>query len=87
MKHLWKKAFVKARGGALVLRFVRDLTNKIIMFGVTRKLEELEKEEFPAPYILLPDSKLKSYWNIICVVLLIYTATYMPFKTAFIDDD
>jgi hypothetical protein len=32
-----------------------------------------------------PSSKSKSVWNVIIVLLLIYTATVMPYKLAFID--
>ena len=28
----------------------------------------------------------KAVWNFILVVILIYTATYMPYKTCFIDE-
>ena len=34
----------------------------------------------------MPDSKVLSAWNIIMMLLLLYTATYIPFKTAFIED-
>ena len=35
---------------------------------------------------MLPDSKVLSAWNIVMMLLLIYTATYIPYKTAFIED-
>jgi len=38
------------------------------------------------PYILLPSSAFKYYWNMIIIVLLLYTATYMPYRTAFEDE-
>lgn len=34
----------------------------------------------------MPDSKFKQYWNLFITVLLIFTAVYVPFKTAFVDD-
>jgi hypothetical protein len=38
------------------------------------------------PYCLLhPNSKLKGFWNLILAMLLIYTATVMPWRMAFID--
>ena len=40
----------------------------------------------PLPFILMPDSKVLSVWNIIMMLLLLYTATYIPFKTAFIEE-
>ena len=44
IRDLWMKSFSKAKGGARVLRFANDLSNKIVKFGVTKKLEELELE-------------------------------------------
>lgn len=38
-------------------------------------------------FILEPGSRLKTFWNVLIVILLAYTATYSPFKIAFIDDD
>ena len=40
----------------------------------------------PLPFILMPDSTLLSIWNIVMMLLLLYTATYVPFKTAFVED-
>lgn len=37
-------------------------------------------------FIIHPHSRLRSYWNLVIIFLLLYTATYMPFKTCFIDD-
>ena len=33
----------------------------------------------------MPNSFLKTIWNLILIGLLIYTATYMPFSMCFID--
>jgi len=38
-------------------------------------------------FIILPDSKFRGFWNIIIMILLIYTATFLPIRTAFIDVD
>lgn len=84
---LWKKAYLKGRAGAQVIRFFADLARKIYLFGVSKKLEEIEKEEIPPPYILLPGSNIKSYWNIVNIILLLYTALYMPFRIAFVDEE
>lgn len=40
----------------------------------------------PLPFILMPESKVLSVWNIVMMLLLLYTATYIPFKTAFIEE-
>jgi len=34
----------------------------------------------------MPDSDLISYWNVVMMILLLYTATYVPFKTAFVEE-
>ncbi len=34
----------------------------------------------------MPQSKFKLAWNIIIILLLLYTATYMPYRICFIDD-
>ena len=35
----------------------------------------------------MPNSTCKSVWNFVVVIILGYTATYMPYKTCFIDND
>lgn len=39
----------------------------------------------PLPFIIMPDSKFRSFWNVIIIFLLGYTASYVPYSTAFID--
>lgn len=85
--NLWKRVYSKARGGSLILRFFYDLSRKIYLFGVSKRLDEIEKEEIPNPFAIQLNSKFKSYWNIVNIILLLYTAIYMPFKIAFIDDE
>ena len=34
----------------------------------------------------MPSSSIKSVWNGIMVVLLLFTATYMPYQTCFTDE-
>ncbi len=50
--NLWKKAFLKGRGGAQIIRFFSDLSRKIYLFGVNKRLEEIELEELPPAYII-----------------------------------
>jgi hypothetical protein len=40
--NLWKRLYSKARGGSLILRFFNDLSRKIYLFGVSKRLEEME---------------------------------------------
>lgn len=84
---MWKKAYLKGRAGAQVIRFFSDLNRKIYLFGVSKKLEEIEMDEILPRFILQPNSNLKSYWNIVNIMLLLYTALFMPYRIAFIDDE
>ena len=43
--------------------------------------------ERPRWYIIMPDSKFKTFWNIAVIVLLAYTSTFVPFQVAFVDQD
>ena len=36
--------------------------------------------------IIPPDSKFSQIWSLTIAILLIYTATYMPYKTCFVDE-
>jgi hypothetical protein len=33
----------------------------------------------------MPGNIFKAFWNSVIIILLVYTATYMPYKTCFID--
>jgi hypothetical protein len=35
----------------------------------------------------MPDHKFKIFWNLIIILLLIHTATFVPYQIAFISDD
>ena len=39
----------------------------------------------PAWYIIMPEDKFKTIWNITVILLLLYTSTVVPFQVAFID--
>lgn len=39
----------------------------------------------PPWYILLPEGRLKTFWNLVVVALLMYTATVVPYRTSFVD--
>ena len=36
-------------------------------------------QEKPAWYIIMPDSKFKTIWNLTVIILLGYTSTVVPF--------
>lgn len=39
------------------------------------------------PLIILPNSPFKLVWNMVTIILLLYTATYVPYRVAFVDED
>ena len=82
---MWLKAFIKAKAGAQILHFTSDITKKIQILGIRRKIEDFNEDEKPLWCIIQPTNPFKSIWNLILVALLSYTATYMPYKTCFID--
>lgn len=49
-------------------------------------MEQIKKDEYIAPYIIVQGSRFKNFWDLVNMFLLFYTATYMPFEIAFIDD-
>ena len=74
-----------------LILFERYLYLRHISKAVSDAAEELkaEREAFlnKKPFIILPESNFKRFWNIIIILLLIYTASFVPVKTAFFDDD
>ena len=77
---------VKAIGGARIINRFAELNENITMFGASNKIElDLEEEVIPLPIILMPENKLKMAWNFIAMLLLLYTASLVPYRTAFID--
>lgn len=56
------------------------------MFGASRGIElDIEEEIEPLPIILMPENKLKMAWNLVTLALLLYTATFVPYRTSFIE--
>jgi hypothetical protein len=45
------------------------------------KYEEAIK---PKWFIILPDSKIRNSWNLFVLMLLMYTATFVPYRTSFV---
>jgi hypothetical protein len=85
---LWRATLGKARGAVGVLQTFGDLNRRIYLHGSSKKNDALELQDQiqPLPFILMPDSKVLSTWNFIMMLLLLYTATYVPFKTAFVEE-
>ena len=85
---LWRRLIIKAFGGAKIVRRFAELSEDITMFGASRKIDlDIEEEIIPLPFVLLPENWFKMFWNFVIMFLLLYTATFVPYRTAFIDDD
>ena len=69
-----------------VLALFTDIQNKIILLGLQNGLIQEEGEK-GLWFILLPNGCFKLFWNLILVSLLLYTATIMPYRIAFLNDD
>jgi hypothetical protein len=84
---LFRRMTAKAVGGAqIVLRF-QELRENIAMFGASRRVAvDIEDEIDPLPFILLPDNKLRMAWNVVTMILLLYTASFVPYRTSFIEE-
>jgi hypothetical protein len=37
--------------------------------------------------IFLPESKFKSYWGLLIIALMLYTASYVPYSISYIDNE
>lgn len=81
---LWNRCFLKARGGAKILQKFAEIHRKIMIYGTTKNINyDPTKEEREAflkrkPFILLPDSSFKKFWNFVIIFLLSYTASFVP---------
>lgn len=87
VQKLWKRCLAKTRGAVQIINTFGDLNRRIYLHGSTRKHEFIELKESikPCKIIIMPESKVKNTWNLIMMVLMLYTGIYIPYKTAFID--
>lgn len=91
LEFLWHRAYLRAHGGAIILKKFTEVHRNILIFGTTKHISsdpnQAERDAYKKrlPFIMLPDAKLRSMWNIIIMILLFYTATFLPIRTAFID--
>lgn len=77
----------KAIGGARIVRRFNGLADDIMMLGASKKIDlDIDEEISPLPFILMPENKFRMAWNVVTVLLLLYTAFFVPYRTAFIDD-
>lgn len=87
---LWKKAYIRSRAAAKVMLLTMQIKHKIMTYGSTKNLNLKAKDlmryanEKFAFYILNPESKFRVVWNILMVFFIMQTATYTPYRIAFI---
>jgi hypothetical protein len=85
----WKICIRKLVVAVRMLTVFGDLNSEIYIHGATSEHVNLFAEEIPKPFffVLLPNDLLRIVWNFVIFFLLIYTATYVPYVTAFINSD
>ena len=90
---LWKTAFSSAVGCGVVISQFAAIQTKVSYFGrqmistdnVSLRYEML-MNRFNNPKwfkLIFPESKFKSMWDMLMLVLVFYTAMYAPYRTAF----
>ena len=90
---LWRKVYLKSRGGFMIISRFYHLHKRILQSGTVKNLfgERVKKNMLEAKRaqkcLIMPDSKFKMFWNILVILLLLYTAIFVPFKIAFIETD
>ena len=57
------------------------------LYGNNGKFRSKDPASLRRKCILLPDSKFRTSWTVIIIVLLVYTAIFVPFRLAFIEED
>lgn len=82
---LWKACFLKAKGSFYILKILMDIRNNIQNFGTFTHID-LEQRRPVYVYfgnkhslILLRDSKIRQYWNLLMSILLLYLAIWVPY--------
>ena len=70
---------------------MNDLNNDIYLYGIKKGGNDSDDDVLihkykPSRCVIMPGNKIKTAWDIIIIFLLIYTATFVPYQVAFIDD-
>ena len=80
----------------MIVNTMNDLNKDIYLYGTKKGAynsddEILIHKHKPSRFarlklVLMPNSKIKTLWNLVMTILLIYTATFTPYRTAFIEE-
>lgn len=88
ISNLWYRLMAKVKGAVLVIDRFKSLSRRIYLFGTSKKLKfAIEEERKLRCYIILPASRVRMVWNLIVFFLLMYTATLVPYRTIFIEEE
>ena len=94
MVFLWRKAFARALVGSRLIQATYGMHQGLLQLGSTKHLfgskqhmMEMRKAKEKRACILMPSSKFKTTWTIIIVLLLVYTAIFVPFRIAFLEKE
>ena len=83
IKRLWRTCYNFSLGAAIMTLQAKALMAKIRLYGrqlvAQQNNKKLKRSQQPPWYIIMPESKFKTFWNITVIVLLIYTSTVVPF--------
>ena len=84
---LWKKAYQRSRQSARILALFMETHHRLVMRGTTKNLLS---SKFKSPtkrswLLIQSDGRFRTAWNFVMMVFIFNTATYGPFRIAFID--
>ena len=89
---MWRKVYQRSRGGARLIQVFYNLHKRILLYGTTKNLlgqhaYALDQQTRKIRCLIMPEDKFKAVWNMIIVILLMYTAIFVPFRIAFVQTD
>ena len=90
---LWRKAYKRAKGGAQLIHVFYNIHKQMVLYGSTKNMYGDNKRFRGKDYarnrrcLLLPESKFKTYWTVTIILLLVYTAIFVPFRVSFIVEE
>jgi hypothetical protein len=90
--HMWKKTFFKLKGGVKIKLLWANMHKHMLHMGTTHNLNALAKgssrvDDCCGKLIMAPDNDFHRYWDPVMVLLLLYTAFFVPYKIAFLTKD
>lgn len=83
---------MKSIGASQIKRVFLKLHERVINYGTTKNInsqaEDLEKKNKEAKswIVLLPEDPIRSYWNLIIILLLVYVVVYVPISVTFLSN-